>query len=185
MARLRKTVAVLLGFALAALCLAVAALSGAGGVRERVGVPMSGRVQKSDAEWRQQLTDEQFRVTRRKGTERAFTGAYWDDKADGVYQCVCCGQPLFDSAAKYDSGTGWPSFWQPVEEGALTLREDRGLFTRRTEVVCSACDAHLGHVFPDGPPPTGLRFCMNSAALKRAERGAKNPEPGREPGPGR
>jgi peptide-methionine (R)-S-oxide reductase len=136
----------------------------------RKGAAMSGRVEKSDAEWRSQLTPEQFRVTRQKGTERAFSGVYWDTKAPGVYQCVCCGQPLFDSGTKYESGTGWPSFWQPIDENAVSLHEDRTLFTRRTEVACSRCDAHLGHVFPDGPKPTGQRYCMNSAALNLVER---------------
>src|SRR5262249_22829593 len=127
-------------------------------VRERKGVPMNGRVEKSEAAWQAQLTDEQFRVTRKKGTERAFSGAYWNTKDDGIFQCVCCGQPLFDAKTKYNSGTGWPSFWQPIEEDRVSLVEDNGWLGRRMEVVCSRCDAHLGHVFEDGPQPTGLRY---------------------------
>ncbi len=135
---------------------------------ERKGRAMTERVEKADQEWREQLTPEQFQVTRRKGTERAFTGAYWNMKEDGMYQCVCCGQPLFDAKTKFDSGTGWPSFWEPAAENNVSLHADNSWLMRRTEVTCSGCDAHLGHVFKDGPQPTGLRYCINSASLKLA-----------------
>jgi peptide-methionine (R)-S-oxide reductase len=126
---------------------------------------MQEKVEKTDAEWRQQLTPEQYRVLRRHGTERAFTGAYHDSHGHGTYRCAGCGLELFASGAKYDSGTGWPSYYQPIHERHVGTQEDNTLFTRRTEVHCARCGGHLGHVFEDGPEPTGLRYCINSAAL--------------------
>jgi peptide-methionine (R)-S-oxide reductase len=125
----------------------------------------SQKIEKTESEWRKQLSDQQYHVTRECGTEPAFTGKYWNSKDKGTYNCVCCGAPLFQSESKFDSGTGWPSFYKPVDESAITELTDRTYGMTRVEARCAKCDAHLGHVFPDGPNPTGLRYCMNSASL--------------------
>ncbi|HIF03133.1 MAG TPA: peptide-methionine (R)-S-oxide reductase MsrB [Nitrospinaceae bacterium] len=127
---------------------------------------MTEKIFKNDNEWREQLSPEQFKICRKKGTEQAFSGNYWDSKEIGIYRCACCGNELFDSNSKFDSGTGWPSFYQAINSEQIATKEDSSLFMKRTEVLCNKCDSHLGHLFPDGPQPTGLRYCINSTSLE-------------------
>ena len=136
---------------------------------------MTDKIVKTDAEWRAQLTPEQYHVARKHGTERAFTGAYWDNHGKGMYRCVGCGEPLFDSGTKFDSGTGWPSFWKPLSKASVKEKTDQSYGMTRTEVVCSRCGSHLGHLFDDGPQPTGQRFCINSVSLSFKKEGEKAP----------
>ena len=130
------------------------------------GLAPKGKIIKSDSEWKRNLSPQQYEITRQHGTEAAFSGIYWDTKTDGVYECICCSTELYTAKAKYDSGTGWPSFWEAIDTAKIVTRTDNSYGMVRTEVLCATCDSHLGHIFDDGPPPTGLRHCLNSASLK-------------------
>ena len=154
--------AIVIGVLLAALAAASVCFAQ---VTRRDSSAMGNKIVKSDEEWKKILTPEQYEVTRKGGTECAFTGTYWDAHGEGIYRCVCCGNDLFDSRKKFNSGTGWPSFTSPVVRGNVEFKEDTSLFMKRTEVLCARCGAHLGHIFEDGPPPEGLRYCINSVAL--------------------
>lgn len=162
-------------FSVLAAIAAIAGSLGGGHAASSKGTVMTGKIVKSDAEWQKELSPEAYRILRHGGTEIAFTGKYWNNHEKGTYVCAADGNPLFSSETKFDSGTGWPSFFEPISKEAVAEKEDKSWFTTRTEVLCARCDAHLGHVFEDGPRPTGLRYCMNSVAMKHAPEGQSLP----------